>query len=78
MNTEVVQHGVNGFVCVTPADWETSIRKLLAEAGLRQQLGQAARATVEQCNLMKVNTSNFLVFFNKPNSNRLMQIEAFG
>ena len=39
MNTEVVQHGHNGYVCATPAEWEASLRQLLADAGLRQRLG---------------------------------------
>ena len=63
MNTEVVQHGQNGFVCATPAEWEASLRQLLADAGLRQHLGQAARATIEQRYSVRANTSNFLALF---------------
>ena len=63
MNTEVVQSGVNGFVCATPAEWEASLRLLLADAGLRQQLGVAARATIEQRYSVRANTANFLRLF---------------
>lgn len=63
MNTEVVQHGHNGFVCATAAEWEASLRALLADAGLRQRLGQAARATIEARYSVTSNTANFLGLF---------------
>jgi len=63
MNTEVVQHDQNGFVCATPAEWEASLRQLLADAGLRQRLGTAARATIEQRYSVRANTPNFLALF---------------
>jgi glycosyltransferase involved in cell wall biosynthesis len=63
MNTEVVQHGYNGFVCATPAEWEASLRQLLANTSLRQHLGAAARATIEQRYSVVANTSNFLNLF---------------
>ena len=64
MNTEVVQHGQNGFVCATSAEWEASLRQLLADTSLRQRLGTAARATIEQRYSVRANTSNFLNLFN--------------
>ena len=63
MNTEVVQHGQNGFICATPADWEASLRQLLADAELRQRLGQTARQTIEQRYSVRANTANFLALF---------------
>ncbi|MDB5268404.1 MAG: group 1 glycosyl transferase [Hymenobacter sp.] len=63
MNTEVVQHGYNGFVCATPAEWEASLRQLLADASLRQHLGAAARVTIEQRYSVRANTPNFLSLF---------------
>ncbi|WP_210519740.1 glycosyltransferase family 4 protein [Hymenobacter terricola] len=63
MNTEVVQHGQNGFVCATPAEWEASLRQLLLDADLRQHLGAAARATVEERYSVRANTPNFLNLF---------------
>jgi glycosyltransferase involved in cell wall biosynthesis len=63
MNTEVVEHGHNGFVCATPAEWEASLRELLLDAGLRHRLGQAARATIEQRYSVLSNTPNFLNLF---------------
>ena len=63
MNTEVVQDGVNGYICCEPADWLRHLRQLLTDAGLRQQLGSAARATIEQHYSVQSNTSNFLGLF---------------
>jgi glycosyltransferase involved in cell wall biosynthesis len=63
MNTEVVQSGHNGFVCATPAEWESSLRQLLGDAGLRHRLGLAARATIEQRYSVNSNTANFLGLF---------------
>lgn len=63
MNTEVVEHGRNGFVCATPAEWEACLRQLLADASLRQQLGKAARITIEQRYSVCANTPNFLKVF---------------
>ena len=63
MNTEVVQHGQNGYVCSTSADWETGLRQLLADPTLRQRLGQAAHATVEARYSVAANTPNFLGLF---------------
>jgi glycosyltransferase involved in cell wall biosynthesis len=63
MNTEVVQHGHNGFVCATPAEWEARLRELLVDASLRHCLGQAARATIEQRYSVRANTQKFLALF---------------
>ena len=63
MNIEVVQQGQNGFVCATPAEWEAILRHLLADTSLRQRLGTAARATIEQRYSVRANTPNFLSLF---------------
>jgi len=63
MNNEVVQSGINGFVCNTPEEWERSLRSLLADASLRQKLGAAARITIEQRYSVKSNEANFLNLF---------------
>lgn len=63
MNTEVVQHDVNGYICRDSADWLRYLRQLLIDAPHRQQLGQAARATIEQRYSVVANTPNFLGLF---------------
>jgi glycosyltransferase involved in cell wall biosynthesis len=63
MNTEVVQNDYNGYVCATITDWETRLRQLLADPGLRQHLGVAARATVVKRYSVRANQENFLKLF---------------
>jgi glycosyltransferase involved in cell wall biosynthesis len=63
MNTEVVQDGVNGYICREPADWLCRLRQLLTQAEHRQQLGLAARATIEQRYSVRANMANFLGLF---------------
>lgn len=48
VNCQIVEHGVNGFLAETPAQWEKALQVLLADAGLRQQMGQAGRQKIEQ------------------------------
>ncbi|MGI4873444.1 MAG: glycosyltransferase family 4 protein [Janthinobacterium lividum] len=63
MNTEVVTDGYNGYICREPAEWHQRLRQLLTDAPHRQQLGQAARATIEQRYSVVANTPNFLRLF---------------
>ncbi|RYY06428.1 MAG: glycosyltransferase, partial [Alphaproteobacteria bacterium] len=39
----VVEPGVTGFLCRTPADWTAALGRLVADDGLRRQVGQQAR-----------------------------------
>ena len=48
VNVQIVEHGVNGFLAETPAQWEQALQTLLADASLRQRMGQAGRHKVEQ------------------------------
>jgi glycosyltransferase involved in cell wall biosynthesis len=63
MNTEVVQNDYNGYVCQTPDEWYTALRKLLVDTDLRIRLSKAARITVEQRYSVQSNASNFLQLF---------------
>jgi glycosyltransferase involved in cell wall biosynthesis len=48
VNSQIVEHGVNGFLAETPAQWQEALQTLLADPGLRQRMGQAGRRKVEQ------------------------------
>lgn len=48
VNRQLVEHGVNGFLAETPEQWEQALQTLLADADLRQRMGQAGRLKVEQ------------------------------
>lgn len=47
VNRQIVEHGVNGFLAETPEEWERALSTLLADAGLRERMGQAGRQKVE-------------------------------
>lgn len=48
VNTTIVQHEQNGFIAESAEEWEASLRKLLSDRELREQVGQAARKTIEE------------------------------
>lgn len=46
-NSEVIQHGENGLLAATAEEWSTSLALLTRDHVLREQLGLAARLSVE-------------------------------
>jgi glycosyltransferase involved in cell wall biosynthesis len=47
VNCEIIQDGINGFLAATESEWMEKISRLINDAALRQQLGEAGRKTVE-------------------------------
>lgn len=60
INQEIVTHGKNGFLVANDAEWQTALTRLVADAALRNQLGQAGRVTVEQQYSTQVNAPKLL------------------
>ena len=48
VNSEIVEHGVNGFLAETDEEWRSAIETLLADADLRRRMGTAGRKKVEE------------------------------
>ena len=48
VNSDIVEHGVNGFLAETDDDWRVAIETLLNDADLRRRMGQAGRQKVEE------------------------------
>jgi glycosyltransferase involved in cell wall biosynthesis len=48
VNREIVQHGGNGFLAETDAEWRAALSTLLADPALRMKMGQAGRKMVEE------------------------------
>jgi glycosyltransferase involved in cell wall biosynthesis len=48
VNTDIIQDGKNGFIADTEEEWIEKLRLLLRSPELREQIGLAGRATVEQ------------------------------
>ncbi len=63
VNTEIIQQGINGFLCQTPSDWENSIRQLIKTPDLRSRLGKAARQWIEERYSVQANRLTFLTLF---------------
>ena len=47
VNADIVEHGVNGFLAATDAEWRTAVTALLRDPALRQRMGAAGRRKVE-------------------------------
>jgi len=45
VHEQIIQHGTNGLLAETEADWVTHLRQLLGDPVLRARLGAAARET---------------------------------
>jgi glycosyltransferase involved in cell wall biosynthesis len=63
VNSEIIDPGVNGFLCDAPEDWEKYLTKLIEDAGLRRKMGVQGREKVIRCYSVSSNTSNFLSLF---------------
>lgn len=48
VNVEIVEHGVNGFLARSDAEWQDAIATLLADPDLRARMGAAGRRKVEE------------------------------
>ncbi len=47
VNTEIIEHGVNGFLASTPEEWVSAFKTLIDNPDLRTQMGAAGRKKVE-------------------------------
>lgn len=48
VNTEIVEHGVNGFLASNEAEWRLALETLLSDGELRRRMGAAGRQKVEE------------------------------
>ena len=63
VNTEIVSHGANGWICDSDAEWEQCFRTILANPAQLPQLSTAARKTVVDRYSVVSNENNFLELF---------------
>jgi len=64
VNRVLIQHSKNGFLCDTPEDWYNSLRALLANVALREEMGILGRQKVLSQYSVKSQKSAFLSLFN--------------
>lgn len=63
VNTEIIEHGVNGALAETEEEWVAELSRLIEDADLRQRVGAAARNTVEERYSVKANEHKYLLAF---------------
>jgi glycosyltransferase involved in cell wall biosynthesis len=63
VNSIIVQHAVNGFVCDQESAWEEALTTLLTDSSLRKKMGAAARQQIEDHYSVKATTQDFLALF---------------
>ncbi len=54
VNTEIVEHGVNGFLAGTEQEWVSALETLRSQPQLAKQMGEFGRAKVEKDYSLKV------------------------
>lgn len=63
VNTKIIDHGINGFICESDSDWEKYISQLIQDKELRTSMGEKARGKVISDYAVSSNASNFLDLF---------------
>lgn len=60
VNTDIIEHGVNGFLASTDSEWIDCLSQLIESLELRQRLGKAARETIVERYSVRSQEGNLL------------------
>jgi len=63
VNKIIVEDAVNGFLCTSRDDWEISLKKLLTDKSLREQMGMAGREKVNKDYSIRSQAATFIQLF---------------
>ena len=63
VNNSILDHGVNGYLCSTEADWKISLTNLISNPALCRQMGRAAREKIINSYSVDSNKETFLSLF---------------
>jgi len=63
VNTEIIKHGINGFLASTKEEWIDCLSQLIDSKMLREKLGKAGRKTVEKKYSVTANQGKYLALF---------------
>ena len=63
VNKVIIEEGVNGFLCSSPAEWKSSLEKLLTDQQLRERMGMAGRKKMEEQYSMRSQANKFIGLF---------------
>ena len=60
VNTDIIEHGVNGFLASTDSEWIDCLSQLVESVELRRRLGEAARQTIDERYSVRSQEGNLL------------------
>lgn len=63
VNSNIVDHGINGFLATSEADWFNFLSQLINDSVLRKKMGKSGRKKVIDHYSVSSNASNFLSLF---------------
>lgn len=63
VNTDIIQHGENGFLAAGGEEWMQRLSELIEDESLRRRLGEAGRKTVEKQYSTEANKNLYLGVF---------------
>lgn len=63
VNTQIVEHGMNGFICKNNVEWETYILQIYRDRNLLKSLSEKTRQKIENNYSVLSNTQNFIGLF---------------
>ena len=64
VNTKIVDHDMNGFLCNNSDEWKNNLVSLMSDKNLLLKLSSQARPKIEKYYSVKSNENNFLELFN--------------
>jgi len=63
VNTQIVDHGINGYYCTTEEDWYETLKELIQNKTLLLKMGENARKKIEEHYSVNANRAIFLNLF---------------
>lgn len=63
VNKEIIEHGINGFICSTPDEWYSYLKKLIGDPESRKKFGAQGRLKIVNEYSITANTDKFLSLF---------------
>jgi glycosyltransferase involved in cell wall biosynthesis len=63
VNTRIVDHKINGFICASAEDWKNAIELLFNDNLLHKEISKNTRIKIETHYSVKSNTTNFIELF---------------
>ena len=63
VNCNIIDNGINGYLCQNVEDWTKAIEKLLGNWKLRKDMGQQARAKIEKFYSTESTVEQFIELF---------------